>query len=160
MDGKPLLLDAHEAPPVGLKELYKRYQKLKLEDLDFDLEVLDFNKARVGDDMEVLKPIPSPYLESIFSRFVQEESDGSSITQDALVYGHKRLPGKNLFSYCTRVLQFPPSSYRIRILVGPVRDSLNLMRGRPPHTSSATATKCAKKTAFTSAPSRFVRYQP
>jgi hypothetical protein len=160
MDENPPLLDAHEAPPVGLKELYKRYQKLKLEDLDFDLEVLDFNKARLGDDMEVLKPIPSQHLESILSRFVQEESNSSSITQDALVYGHERLPGKNLFSYCARVLQFPPSSYHIRILVGLVGDSLNLMRGRPPHTSSATANKCAKKTALTSAPSRFVRCQP
>jgi hypothetical protein len=156
MDETPPLLDAHEAPPLGLKELYKRYQKLKLEDLDFDLEVLDFNKACLGGDMEVLKPIPSPHLESIFSRFVQEDSNSSSVTQDALVYGHKKLPGKNLFSYCARVLQFPPSSYCIRILVGLVRDSLNLMRGRPPHTSSATANKCAKKTAFTSAPSRFV----
>jgi hypothetical protein len=156
MDEKPPLLDAHAAPPAGLKELYKRYQKLKLEDLDIDPEVLDFNKAHLGDDVEVLKPIPSPHLGSIFSRFVQEDGNNSSVTQDALVYGHKRLPGKDLFSYCARVLQCSPSSYCIRVLVGLGKDSLNLMRGRLPHTSSAAANKCARKTAFTSAPSRFV----
>lgn len=98
MDEKPSLLDAHEAPPPGLKEVYKRYQKLTLEDLASDPEVLDFSKARFGDDIEILKPIPFSNLESIFGRFVKEDDNNLSITQDAPVYGHKRLPGKNLFS--------------------------------------------------------------
>ncbi len=96
MDQKLPLLDAHEAPPPRLKELYKRYQKLTLEDLNVDPKVIDFNRARLCDDMEILKPVPSAHLESIFNRFVKESDNHLSITQDSLVYGHKRLPGKNL----------------------------------------------------------------
>lgn len=144
MDAKPPLLDAHEAPPSGLKELYKRYQKLKLEDLAFDTEVLDFSKARLGDDIEILKPIPSSHLESIFSRFVKEEDNNFFITQDAAVYGYKRLPGKNPFS--NTVIECYNFPFQVIIFESyrPCQRFIESNGGRSPHTSGAASNKRAR----------------
>lgn len=101
MDENSPLLDSQEPPPPVLKELYKRYQRSKLEDLDFDAEVLDFDRAPLGDDLEILAPIPASHLESIFRRLVKADDSNKSITKDSSVYGHKSLPGKNLLFRAT-----------------------------------------------------------
>jgi alkylated DNA repair protein alkB homolog 1 len=88
------LLDAHRAPPHGLKELYKRYQKLNIDDLDSDSKILDFEKYQPPDDVEVLEPIKSSHLTSIFSRFAAEENGNLSMLQDAPIYRHKTMPGR------------------------------------------------------------------
>jgi hypothetical protein len=108
MDEKSPLLDVHETLPPDLKNLYKRYQRLRLEDLAFDTEVLDFSKFPIGDEIEILSPIPSFHLDTIFSRFVKVRENKLTKTQDAPVYGHKRLPGKILFSNaCSINIIFP-----------------------------------------------------
>jgi hypothetical protein len=91
------LLDARQVPPQGLKELYKRYQKLKIDDLEFDSEILDFKKDPPLDGIEVLEPIKSSDLASIFRRFAEGENGNPSIVQDSPVYGLKKLPGRDLF---------------------------------------------------------------
>jgi hypothetical protein len=150
MSGTAPLLDAHEAPPLALKELYKRYQRLKFEDLDLDPEVLDFNKDHLGDDVEVSKPIKSSYLESIFSRFVEADDSKLSIQEDSPVYIHKRLPGRNL-PFCTFFLKSYKFLFRAtssQISLG-LRDSLNLMAGRSPDTTSTITNIRAGKVTFT-----------
>jgi len=93
MDRNAPLLDAHQAPPPGLKEFYKRYQRLKFEDLELDSKILDFNRAHLAGDLEALEPLKLSYLESIFRRFGE---DGSNlfIPQDSPIYSHKKLPGR------------------------------------------------------------------
>lgn len=94
MDEKTPMLDAHEAPPPGLKELYKRYQKLKFEDLEADSNILDFNRGHLTGDVEALEPLKLSHLESIFRRFVEDDSSDLFIPQDSTIYSHKKLPGR------------------------------------------------------------------
>jgi hypothetical protein len=91
---KAPMLDAREAPPPGLKELYKRYQKLNCEDLELDSSILDFNRGHVTSDVEALEPLKMSHLESIFRRFVEDDSSDLFIPQDPPIYSHKKLPGR------------------------------------------------------------------
>jgi hypothetical protein len=97
MSGDLPSLNAHESPPHALKELYKRYQKLKLEDLDFDSKVIDLSKNYISDDTVILKPIPLAHLQSIFGRFVDEDDKLLATIQDSPVYSQKRLPGRRFY---------------------------------------------------------------
>lgn len=94
MDEKAPSLDAHQGPPPGLKELYKRYQKLKFEDLELDSSILDFNRGHFTDDVEALEPLKLSHLQSVFRRFVEEDGSDLLISQDSPIYSHEKLPGR------------------------------------------------------------------
>lgn len=114
-------LDAHQAPPQGLKELYKRFQRLKIDELDSDPEILDFEKVQLLDAVEILEPIKSSLLTSIFSRFAAEDNGNLSYIQDAPVYCHKKVPGRGLYVFLYSITFFhsktpilkPPFHFRI-----------------------------------------------
>lgn len=113
------MLDAHGVPPKVLKELYKRYQKLKLDDLDTDLEILDFKRAQIQADIELLELIESSRLASIFSGFAKEECSNLSMLKDAPVYSHKRLPGMAVF-YSLLFYQYIFTFNDAEILISPL----------------------------------------
>lgn len=93
MAGTLALLDAHEAPPARLKETFKKYQKTKLDELDSDPTVLDFDKAQLPQEIEVLEPVNAAQLRSIFNRFMAGDGSNFSEIKDSPVYGHKGLSG-------------------------------------------------------------------
>jgi hypothetical protein len=83
-----------QAPPAGVKELYKRYQKLKFEDLELDSKILDFNGGHLPSDVEALEPLKLSYLESLFKRFGEEGDSNVFVSQDSPIYSHKKLSGR------------------------------------------------------------------
>jgi hypothetical protein len=93
MDRDAPLLNAQTLPP-GLKELYKRYQKLKFEDLELDSEILDFNRSHLSGDVEALEPLKFAYIESLFKRFVEKGDGKVFASQDSPIYSHNKLPGR------------------------------------------------------------------
>jgi len=94
MDENAPLLDAHQSPPAGLKQLYKRYQKLKFEDLEHDSKILDFNGSHLPNDVEALEPLKPSYLEPLFKRFDEQDGSNVFVSQDSPIYSHKKLPGR------------------------------------------------------------------
>jgi hypothetical protein len=147
------LLDAHQAPPQGLKEQYKRYQKLKTEDLDFDPEIKDFGKAQLPDGVEILEPINSTHLASIFSTFAEGDNGNQSMIQDAPVYSHKKLPGRNLFYF---PIFHDPVLFSKALISESLPSCQDLMARRSPYTASAIAIRCTEINRFASTPSGFV----
>ena len=94
-------LDAHSTPPLEFKEIFKKCQKLKLAEIDNDINILDFSRSDIPHDVEALKRIDSSQLEAIFRRFVpNDDNDNGHITYESSpIFRHKALPGRN-FSHC------------------------------------------------------------
>ena len=100
--GRPERLDAHEKPPVAVREVYKRYQKLPSKDLDKDSEVVDFRRGLSSTqqiDIRIIATQSKDHLAETFATFINGASRSAdtlaadSFPTDALIYEHRQLPG-------------------------------------------------------------------
>jgi len=96
MDSK----NPYASPPAEMKDLFKKYQKLKAtNDLDNESDLIDFRKVnQLPEEVIVDGCIPSDQLLSVFQNFAGEDCRVLG-AEDAIIYTHKLLPGKNFFEY-------------------------------------------------------------
>jgi hypothetical protein len=93
-------LDAHARPPERLKGFYKKYQKLKGNDLENDQTLLDLEQIDAGRGLRVIKEINYKHLSETTSGKVS--NNGGLVDQflasceDLVrVYEHPDMPGMN-----------------------------------------------------------------
>jgi hypothetical protein len=139
-------LNAHEAPPASIKEIFKRYQKIKLAELDSDKGIIIVSSPDPSEGLEVVDEISGSQLSSLFSEFCDERVT----SEGQLVYHHTGLPGRmeslHLFSPFTPKLRSYDTVYCSRPDCG-VRTSHPAMLG---------TIVCSKVPAFSFTPSRSV----
>ena len=92
--------DPHERPPDHIRNVYKKYQKMKLRDLDKDPDIVDFKRGlseKQKRHIKVIKEYKPEELTPAFRAFegIQDPTDsqGSLIDSLILVYEHSDMPG-------------------------------------------------------------------
>jgi hypothetical protein len=94
-EGEKKVLNAHEAPPALLKEIFKKYQKLQPSDVTVDQEILDFGGGNIPQEIEILEPIVATSRRGAFFRFMEHQHEQSYNIENSPVYSHKALPGRH-----------------------------------------------------------------
>ena len=105
-------LDPHERPPDHIRNVYKKYQKMKLRDLDKDPDIIDFKRELSDEQKRHIKAIKEHKPEELAPAFrafegIQEptNSQGSLIDSPIFVYEHSDMPGITiLFIYFTSLI--------------------------------------------------------
>jgi hypothetical protein len=87
-----LALDAREAPPQPLKDIFKRYQKIPLAQIDDDCGIFDFDRRGLPGDVQACGEVKWTKLKDVFSRFMGEQYSIPEINQP--IWGLEGLPGK------------------------------------------------------------------
>lgn len=89
-------LDAHERPPDRIRNVYKRYQKLRGAALDNDSDLLDLSVSNMAGQLHVVRSISPTDLASAFQGFMADGSE-SLVLPDASVpvYEHRHMPGRS-----------------------------------------------------------------
>lgn len=70
-------LDAYERPPVRMRNLYKRYQKCEMKDVDVDANIIDTDEA-LNEFGDQLRHHPASYIgdrDSAFQAFLSGPAD-------------------------------------------------------------------------------------
>ncbi|OCL07699.1 hypothetical protein AOQ84DRAFT_54036 [Glonium stellatum] len=93
-------LDPHERPPDYIRRVYKKYQKMKPQDLDKDPDIIDFKRGLSEEQQKYIKVIKEYKPEELVPAFqafegIQESTDsqGGLINSPVLVYEHSEMPG-------------------------------------------------------------------
>jgi hypothetical protein len=95
-------LDPHERPPDGIRNVYKKYQKMKLNDLDLDGDIIDLSNdasASSSGRVRVVREYTAEDLTAIFQAFAGEdgvELQDTDIPRSIPVYEHEDMPGRRL----------------------------------------------------------------
>lgn len=93
-----------EPQPPGLQSmrtLFKKYQKVKTNDIDSDDFILDSRKLDGAPGVEPSYLIRSSRLKSVFDEFTTPEDSPEQMALDgAIVYSHKALPGRHMLYLC------------------------------------------------------------
>ncbi|OJD36600.1 alkylated dna repair protein [Diplodia corticola] len=89
-------LDAHERPPEHIRNVYKKYQKLRGNALNNDPELLDLRDGNAVDQLRVVRSLAPADLRSAFQNFAATEgSDSFTLADTPLpVYEHRHMPGR------------------------------------------------------------------
>ncbi|KAH8637113.1 hypothetical protein IG631_08948 [Alternaria alternata] len=69
-------LDPYERPPDGIRNVYKKYQKMKLNDLDLDGDIIDLSSdasASSSGRVRVVREYTAEDLTAIFQAFAGED---------------------------------------------------------------------------------------
>lgn len=93
MDG----LDPHQRPPPGMRIVYKKYQKLKSEELIHDLGVIDLDGSlseTQEEKLSVLRKLDPEYLSHAFHAFSGFDSPDPPLKGAVPIYVHADMPGK------------------------------------------------------------------
>lgn len=91
-------MDPYASPPSDMKDLFKKYQKVKLID-QFDKNLIDFGASSQVPEKAVLQSsLQSHQLLPIFQNFAKKDCDLSA-AEDAAVYTVEALPGRPSNSY-------------------------------------------------------------
>jgi hypothetical protein len=95
-------LDAHARPPERLKGFYKKYQKLKANDLENDQTLLDLEQIEAGRRLRVIKEINYKHQWASETTSERVSNNGGLVDQflgsceDLVrVYEHPDMPGMN-----------------------------------------------------------------
>ncbi|KAH8816090.1 oxidoreductase [Xylogone sp. PMI_703] len=82
-------LNAHEAPPQQLKAVFKKYQKLKLDEItqDENLEISSNNYK------QETRTISSRHLRDVFAQFLNQEIPENDDLEDVHIYSSEKVPG-------------------------------------------------------------------
>ncbi|KAL6710133.1 hypothetical protein ACN47E_009924 [Coniothyrium glycines] len=95
MDG----LDPHERPPDSIRNIYKKYQKLKSKALDEDENIVDFEhetQALNGSKVRIVKHLESTHLQACFQKFAGEPFQDFGPRKNMAVYEHADMPGLHM----------------------------------------------------------------
>ena len=94
-------LDPHERPPDGIRNVYKKYQKTKLNDLDLDGDIIDLSSdasASSNSKVRVVKRYTAEDLTVIFRSFAGEDEEPElqdmDMPRSIPVYEHEDMPGR------------------------------------------------------------------
>lgn len=88
-------LNAHAPPPSEIKDIFKKYQKLKVEEIDLDPSILDFSRAELPDGCVPTRTINGLKLASTIQDFLGAGSSVQSPIEAAPIYSDTRLPGRD-----------------------------------------------------------------
>ena len=94
-------LDPHERPPDSIRNVYKKYQKMKAKDIDLDGDIIDLSSdaaASSNPKVRVVKEYTAEDLTAIFNSFAGEEDGGklqaTDLPKSIPVYEHEDMPGR------------------------------------------------------------------
>ena len=91
-------LDPHERPPEHIRNVYKKYQKMKSHQLDTDDAILDLERDHPDLDrrLRVVEEWDPERLTATFSQFSGDQANLESPPQPAKVpvYEHQDMPGR------------------------------------------------------------------
>ena len=102
-------LDPHERPPESIRNVYKKYQKMKLPELNKDQDIVDLSSnmsASSNSKMRVVREYVVEDLTAIFQAFAGEEGAADlgdmNIPASIPVYEHEDMPGReNNFTFAS-----------------------------------------------------------
>jgi alkylated DNA repair protein alkB family protein 1 len=96
-------LDPHQRPPEGVRSVYKRYQKMKPQDLHADSDIVDpvqHTHAGLASKLRVVKDTGTEQLSQAFRTFVGDDAskdfDHLEPSAGLAAYEHHDMPGKAL----------------------------------------------------------------
>ena len=94
-------LDPHERPPDGIRNVYKKYQKMKLNALNNDPDIIDLashdaSASTTSTKVHVVKEYATKDLTAIFQAFAGQDValDVITIPDSVPVYEHDDMPGR------------------------------------------------------------------
>jgi hypothetical protein len=91
-------LDPHQRPPDSIKNVYKKYQKIKLKDLDQDLDIVDLPASlhtSAKDKVRIVEEWSGDNLTAAFRAFSgQDGQTYTTLPARIPVYEHADMPGK------------------------------------------------------------------
>ena len=93
-------LDPHQRPPDAIRNVYKRYQKMKLQNLDRDREIIDLSRDLSADPntkVRIVKELDVDGLTTTFRWFAGRDValNGLKSTSSIPVYEHVDMPGRH-----------------------------------------------------------------
>lgn len=95
-------LDAHQRPPESIKAVYKKYQKMKLKELEQDTEIINLAHGEdsplpANSKMRVVRSIPKEQVRAAFQALAgtveHAQDDDLKDLSDINVYEHEDMPG-------------------------------------------------------------------
>ncbi|KAF5854186.1 hypothetical protein GGP41_006948 [Bipolaris sorokiniana] len=96
-------LDPHERPPDGIRNVYKKYQKMKLNALNNDPDIIDLashdaSASTTSTKVHVVKEYATKDLTAIFQAFAGQDValDVITIPDSVPVYEHDDMPGLHI----------------------------------------------------------------
>jgi hypothetical protein len=99
-------LDPHQRPPDSVKEVYKKYQKMKPKDLDRDLDIVDLPDSlhtSAKDQVRIVGEWSGHNLSAAFRAFSGRDGQiYADLPPRTPVYEHADMPGRTLFHYTHR----------------------------------------------------------
>lgn len=95
-------LNAHDRPPEKVRATYKKYQRVRLSEIDQDPDVIDLEKLDqddLSDPFVLLDSLSSEDLREAFDEFIgkvplSHDHHGAGLIEDVPVLAHKRVSGK------------------------------------------------------------------
>jgi len=94
-------LDPHERPPDSIRNVYKKYQKMKAKDIDLDGDIIDLSSdaaASSNPKVRVVKEYTAEDLTAIFRSFAGEDGgklqQATDLPRSIPVYEHEDMPGR------------------------------------------------------------------
>lgn len=93
-------LDPHERPPTRIRDIYKKYQKMKLKELDLDEDIIDPTDGRelsANSKLRIARHLNGESLAAAFRDYASTDStyDAPELVAPVSVYEHDDMPGKN-----------------------------------------------------------------
>ena len=94
-------LDPHERPPINVRNVYKKYQRMKLKELDRDQDIIDLSSdtsASSNRKVHVVKEYAAEDLTATFLAFAGKDENIEDLDLPASmpVYEHEDMPGKTV----------------------------------------------------------------
>jgi hypothetical protein len=94
-------LDPHERPPTCIRDVYKKYQKIKLKELDQDQDIINLSSdasASSNSKVHVVRKYAAQDLTATFRAFAGEDEtiEDLDLPVSIPVYEHDDMPGKTL----------------------------------------------------------------
>jgi alkylated DNA repair protein alkB family protein 1 len=94
-------LDPHQRPPDSIRRIYKKYQKMKLQELDLDDDIVDLSTephSPLLSKVRVVEHVEAEDLRAAFRAFAGDAIDGKPYEPDSIqtlpMYEHKDMPGR------------------------------------------------------------------
>ncbi|KNG47879.1 oxidoreductase domain-containing protein [Stemphylium lycopersici] len=96
-------LDPHERPPDSIRNVYKKYQKMKLNDLSKDQDIIDLSSSMSASSNSKMRVVREYAVEELTATFRAFAGEGAAadlgdmhIPASIPVYEHEDMPGLHL----------------------------------------------------------------
>ncbi|KAK7535243.1 uncharacterized protein J3D65DRAFT_630569 [Phyllosticta citribraziliensis] len=87
-------LDAHQRPPIHLRNVYKKFQKLRGHDLQSDSDIIDLTRPASVNQLHVKRSLDSTITQPLFQTFLGADAEQSTPPSASVpVYEHPSMPG-------------------------------------------------------------------